>query len=183
MALFLKRFFLVVWIAVLAVVVVYVMNQKNSEPPAPTPPPTKDFLPVVYAVDDWQPAPRTPLSDIAGLVALAGAGAVMDTTLDFDGNPAEMYRLHHKASAPFWVGVSDKYVEIFWYYAPPKDDDLHKQLSQKYAQKAHAITTAVLGRDGHRLIKEILTGKSATAQGVKWANCQAYQCQVVLIRK
>lgn len=144
--------------------------------------PPKTYTTPTYAVDEWTASPKKSLDDIDGILALAGAGAIDDSTLDFDGKPAKQYRFHHKASAPFWLSVSDDYVEVFWYYAHAKDDELHKNLSQEYAKKAHAITTAILGKNGTAVIKTILTGKSATANGLAYAECKHYECRVVFKR-
>lgn len=142
----------------------------------------KTYTAPTYAVDEWTVSPKKSVRDVDGILALAGAGAIDDSTLDFDGKPAKQYRFHHKASAPFWLSVSDDYVEVFWYYAHAKDDDTHKALSQEYAKKAHAITTAILGKDGTRVIKTILAGKSATTNGLAYAECKHYECRLVFKR-
>lgn len=146
--------------------------------------PSSAPMPIEYAVDDWVDSPKKDKADLTAILALAGAGAMDDSGLDFEGKPAKVYRYHHRISVPFWVGVSDKYVEMAWYFAGVHDDNDSKALSQDYAKKSYAMTGALIGKSAKPLFKTILGGKAGSATGVVLAECQENkkECRVVISR-
>lgn len=134
-----------------------------------------------YDVESWQVASQS--KDMKVLMTHLGT-PTLDETLDFYGNPATQYRYHAKHEPPLLVVVGDGTLELVWYHAVPKDDDSTKAISVRYAQKVHAVMTAIYGKDGKTLMQALLTDKPAPKMdGVIKASCQAYECQIIINAK
>ncbi|MDO4897166.1 MAG: hypothetical protein Q3971_07370 [Moraxella sp.] len=154
----------------------------KSKPTTPTDtaPPSHDD--VVYDVKAWAIEPKNRQLD--ALIAHLGTPVSNDETLDFYGNLAIRHHFSHHHEPPLYLVVGSGVLELVWYHANAKDDDDFKNASQAHAKKAHALATAVYGKNGNRLMQAILVGKSApTLVGLTYATCQAYQCRLVMNTK
>lgn len=152
-----------------------------------TPSPNKVYELPIYAPNNWQTADKlpSPFADIKPLLANLGVGAMVDETLDYQGNPASRYRYHSKAEPPLYVIDSDKFFEIGWYYASAKDNDKDKQTSLAYAQKVYKVFGQVLGQASLPMMTQLLNAHAVDVpyQGLTSATCQVYECRVVFDKK
>ncbi len=148
----------------------------------------KVYEKVVYEVDAWQAQPvmtATGQERFDEAKALLSATATKTDALDFDGRPAARYSYTASSEPPLYVIESDEVFELSWYFAHPKDNDEIKQTSQKHAQKAHALATALYGDDGKRLIEAMLSQlqveqELSNRHHLRLAECRDYTCQLVI---
>lgn len=171
--------------------------QSKPAPDITTDTQTKAYLPVVYDVATWQGQTQleAPLGDVAALLSTIGASASQGEYLDIDGIAATQYRFHAPHEPVIYAVDSPNYLELAWYFASAKDSDADKAASIRYANKAFALSSRILGeQDARALFVAMLEDGQADEagdpdtpkriapslpQGVRLAKCQAYQCQLV----
>lgn len=136
-------------------------------------------LPVIYDVDNWAISPKKELDD--ALTQLGNTGT-HETGLDIEGQPAKITRFSTLSEPPLTVSISDKFVEVSWYFAPKTDSEPNKTISQNHAKKAHAFATALLGSSAHDTLKSMLTtpDQDFAKSGIHLAMCKHYQCQLII---
>lgn len=148
----------------------------------------KVYEKVVYDVSNWQAQPvmtATGQERFDEAKAIILATATKTDALDFDGRPATKYNYTASSEPPLYVIESDEVFEMSWYFAHPKDNDSIKEISQKHAQKAYAVATALYGDDGKRLIEAMLSqseveGELLNRHRLRLAECREYMCQLVI---
>lgn len=154
--------------------------QEDGEP--------KVYEKVIYEVDSWQAQPVIAMMEqdkFDKVKSLISATATKTDGLDFDGRPAVRYDYTTSSEPPLYVIESDEIFELSWYFAAPKDSDRVKQMSQKHAQKAYALATALYGDDGKVLMKAMLSQTQAektlmNRHRLRLAECRDYTCQLVM---
>ncbi len=156
--------------------------QEDGEP--------KVYEKVIYEVDSWQAQPvMTTMGqdkfDFDKVKSLISATTTKTDGLDFDGRPAVRYDYTTSSEPPLYVIESDEIFELSWYFASPKDSDKVKQMSQKHAQKAYALATALYGDDGKVLMKAMFSQTQAekallNRHHLRLAECRDYTCQLII---
>ena len=145
--------------------------------------PPKVYEPVVYDVTGWQASQKRKALTDKELLSVLGASASTEATLDFYGNKADEYRFASLTEPMLSAVVSDKLFEVHWYQATAQDTDSDKAVSVDYAKRGYQLLTAVYGADMQGFMQALLEGKTLPKQqGVTFAECQMYRCQVVLDR-
>ena len=166
--------------------------------PSPTPVISEDnpntpvlvHEPVHYNVDAWAMAS---MGNLATAKTRLGATGITAEGLDIQGNHAKITRLAGNYEPPLALIESDHFIELVWYYAPDVDTQQNKDTSLAHAKKAHAFFTTLLGKAGHTLIEQLLNDKDGHGSddgdkaatlppNVRLANCQDYECRVVIIK-
>lgn len=176
-----KLFFVILLGAVITYWYWYIHQQQDTTTTNIVPITQKNQTKTIdYDVDNWQLPAKN--KNIESILSMAGVGAIADTGLDFDGLPANIYRYHNRHDSPFFVAISDNYIEIAWYFASSNNNTQQKTLSLDYAKKAHTMTAMMIGSEATPLFKKILDGKKTTANGVALAECKNYECRIVLFR-
>lgn len=183
----------IAWVVVLLIFVVICINiapliayflTDKSKPSNDQPTSPKPYLPITYAVNEWQSNKKAKILTTDNLIALVGQNPTTDNTLDFYGNLAELYRFSSLTEPTLSVIDSDGVFELNWYFAHPKDDDDDKALSIAYAQKALNVTSFVYGENGKRLLDTMLHKKSTPRlTGLLLAECKGYTCKLILDKK
>lgn len=145
--------------------------------------PPKVYEPVVYDVVSWQAGEKRKTLNDRELLSMLGANASTESTLDFYGNQADEYRFASLTEPMLSAVISDKLFEVHWYQASAQDTDSDKAVSVDYAKRGYQLLTAVYGADIQGFMQALLDGKTLPKQqGVIFAECQMYRCQVVLDR-
>lgn len=141
----------------------------------------KVYKPISYDVSEWQKHEQMAV-DFDMAKGLLGRSAVQTQALDFYGNQADKYSFASAYEPDFYVIESKEVFELAWYFASAKDDDQTKQLSQKYAQKAYLVATALYGDDGRILLQNMLDEEPTTFEDdqLLLARCRDYLCQFVI---
>lgn len=144
--------------------------------------------PVDYPFSQWQQQPITPLSlkDTPAILAILGTPQRTDPkSLDYIGNIATKTRFTVD-SAPYLELIDSKqYLELGWYYANPTDSDSEKALSISHAHKAYQVAQGLLGKEGGKLVQEVLGKKIVQNQNlngktVALAKCEFFSCQMII---
>ena len=183
----LRLFFIALLIVILALVGIGVLGYWGfkgtpSEQTDQDAPP-KVYEPVVYDVASWQASQKRKTLNDKELLSILGANASIDSTLDFHGKKADEYHFTSLTEPMLSAVISDKLFEVHWYQASAQDTDSDKAVSVGYAKRTYQLLTAIYGADTRGLMQALLDGKTLPKQqGVTFAECQMYRCQVVLDR-
>ena len=170
------------WFVLIFVIAVGMVMCRPTQPPAvSTDDIPKVYQPVVYDVATWQTSgTRLKPSDSDAIKSLIGATASSEVALDYDGHHAQKYRYVAQHEPPLYIIESDRLMELVWYYADAKDDDVTKQKSTQHAQRAYRVAHALYGDDGRTLMQTMLDGKPTPKQtGLILASCLNYQCRMI----
>lgn len=152
-----------------------------SSTPSDTPPSSpapKQYHAPTYDVTSWTLSPKA--RDFETLIAHLGV-PTWGEAMDFYGNVAVQYRFFAPQDPPLYAVVGTNSLELVWYHAVAHDDDAVKAHSLAYAQKVHALMSAIYQKDATTLMSAILSNKPApTLSDMTHAKCRAYQCHIVL---
>lgn len=171
---------LVKFLVFMAMVVgVFWLWRSNTPKAVPSPSPApKQYHAPTYDVASWTLSPKA--QDFKTLIAHLGTPSKGEA-MDFYGNVAVQYRFFAPQEPPLYAVVGTNSLELVWYHAVADDDDGFKAHSLDFAQKVHAVMSAIYQQDATTLMSAILSDKPApTLSGVTYAKCRPYQCQIVL---
>lgn len=142
----------------------------------------KVYKPVSYDVSEWERHTQMSELDFEMLKGLVGHSATETDTLDFYGNQANKYNFVSAHEPTLYVVESKESFELAWYFAHAKDDDKAKEASQKYAQKAYQVITALYGDEGRWLLQNMLDEEVPAFEDetLLLARCRAYLCRLVV---
>lgn len=146
----------------------------------------KVYKKVVYEVANWQAQPKLTGEDkFERILAMLGAGATKDDTLDFNGGKATKYSYTAGHEPPLYVVDSKGLFELSWYHAHPKDSDEVKAVSIRHAQKAYGVAGALWGNEGKTIMEHMLSEQAMEVKSLKSyrllrAECANYTCQMIV---
>ncbi|WP_066805274.1 hypothetical protein [Moraxella oblonga] len=175
-----KRYPYVIALIIVAVGFMWLLQSDPKTVEAPSTP--KVYHPVSYDVSEWERHAQMSKPDFEMLKGLVGHSATQTDTLDFYGNMANKYSFVSAYEPTLYVVESKESFELAWYFAHTKDDEKTKQTSQKYAQKAYQVITALYGDDGRWLLQNMLDEEVPTFEdeSLLLARCRDYLCRLVV---
>ncbi len=136
----------------------------------------------------WSTGATTPIDidDVASIKAVLGEIKSTDKQmLDYQSNPAKLYR-YMKDEEPYLDLInSDELIEFDWYFALPENTENERITSVKHAQNMHGLVRQLLGINGGVLVKDMLAGKvkqnvTIGGQQVMVAKCHLNRCLLVI---
>lgn len=126
------------------------------------------------------------IDDVAAIKAALGAVKSTDKKmLDYQSNPAKLYR-YMKDDAPYLdLITSNDLIEFDWYFALPQNTKNERTSSVKHAKNMYGVARQLLGVNGGVLVKDMLAGKvtkdtTIGGQYVKVAKCHLNRCLLVI---
>ncbi len=145
-------------------------------------------VPVTYDLATWSQDAVEPVQIDALDNINATFGKVISTdenSLDYASNPATKYRFMTTKAPYLDVIDSQKYLELGWYYANPKDSDEEKEQSRSHAKKAYQVSRQLMGEEGGKVLADMLNGQiiknqNIGGQKIELAKCEFYSCMLIL---
>lgn len=187
-----KKFYLImIGLLCIALVFVYFFISKSTPDNLSAQQPKNkqdgtDRQQVIYQTDDWKIA-KNQSRDVEQIIKHLGSAASRESTLDYYGQPSQMYRFSAKHEPMLYALVSPATLEMVWYAATADDNDKTKNISLDYAQRIYYSMSVAGGKSGSQVVSDALSNKTSNKKQVGsfkllHATCQAYHCRIVLGR-